>query len=127
MLFRMSEIPGPVEPTRSFTIPRPDATLHAEWYAPSGTPKGLVVVTHGYAEHCGRYREVAHVLVNAGAAVRWRPLPLVPVQLQAGFHLQRLSPVNAEDVADGYTPFDDPFTVRRVELGISVGIPGALR
>ena len=25
-------------------------------------------ITHGYAEHCGRYREVAHVIVNAGWA-----------------------------------------------------------
>jgi alpha-beta hydrolase superfamily lysophospholipase len=31
-----------------------------------------VLVTHGYAEHCGRYREVAHVIVNAGwAALTW--------------------------------------------------------
>jgi alpha-beta hydrolase superfamily lysophospholipase len=27
-----------------------------------------VVITHGYAEHCGRYHEVAHVIVNAGWA-----------------------------------------------------------
>ena len=26
------------------------------------------MVTHGYAEHCGRYREVAHVITNAGWA-----------------------------------------------------------
>jgi alpha-beta hydrolase superfamily lysophospholipase len=69
MRFRMSETPGPLEPSRSFTIPRPDATLHAEWYAPAGVPKGLVVITHGYAEHCGRYREVANVLVRSGAGV----------------------------------------------------------
>lgn len=62
-------VPGPLQPTRSFTIPRPDATLHAEWFAPAGTPRGLVVVTHGYAEHGGRYREVAHVLVREGVAV----------------------------------------------------------
>lgn len=60
--------PGPLEPTRTFTIPRPDATLHAEWFCPPA-PRGLVVVTHGYAEHCARYREVAHVLVRAGAGV----------------------------------------------------------
>lgn len=31
-----------------------------------------MVVTHGYAEHCGRYREVAHVIVKAGwAALSW--------------------------------------------------------
>lgn len=65
----MSTAPGPIEPTKVFTIPRPDATLHAEWFAPPGQPRGLVVVSHGYAEHCGRYREVANVLVKAGAAV----------------------------------------------------------
>jgi alpha-beta hydrolase superfamily lysophospholipase len=69
MDFRMSEAPGPAEPTRTFTIPRPDATLHTEWFAPAGAPTGLVVVTHGYAEHAGRYREVANVLARAGAAV----------------------------------------------------------
>jgi alpha-beta hydrolase superfamily lysophospholipase len=69
MDFRMSDAPGPAEPTRTFTIPRPDATLHAEWFAPTGTPKGLVVVTHGYAEHAGRYREVANVLSRSGVAV----------------------------------------------------------
>ena len=31
-------------------------------------PKGVVLITHGYAEHCGRYREVAHVITNAGWA-----------------------------------------------------------
>ncbi len=65
----MTAPPGPIEPTKSFTIPRADATLHAEWFAPASKPRGLVVVTHGYAEHCGRYREVANVLVRAGAAV----------------------------------------------------------
>jgi len=61
--------PGPIEPTRTLTVPRPDATLYAEWFVPAAKPRGLVVVTHGYAEHCGRYREVAHALVRAGAAV----------------------------------------------------------
>src|SRR5688572_21080902 len=65
----MSDAPGNAEPTRTFTIPRPDATLHAEWFAPKGKPRGLVVVTHGYAEHAGRYREVANVLARTGAAV----------------------------------------------------------
>ncbi len=69
MGFRMSSTPpGPLAPTRTISIPRPDATLHAEWFAPAA-PRGLVVVSHGYAEHCGRYREVANVLVRAGAAV----------------------------------------------------------
>lgn len=65
--------------------------------------------------------------LGAGAAVRYRPLPVLPLQLQAGFHLQRLSKVNPGEVVDGYTPFDAPFIVRRLELGVSVGLPGALR
>jgi lysophospholipase len=58
----MSDLPGPIEPTNTPTI----GGLYAETFVPSATPKGVVVITHGYAEHCGRYREVAHVIVNAG-------------------------------------------------------------
>jgi alpha-beta hydrolase superfamily lysophospholipase len=61
----VSEAPGPIEPTKTQTI----AGLYTETFLPDGEPKGAVVVTHGYAEHCGRYREVAHVLKNAGWAV----------------------------------------------------------
>lgn len=61
----MSELPGPIAPTSTQTI----GGLYAETFLPAGTPKGVVVVTHGYAEHCGRYHEVAHVLVKAGWAV----------------------------------------------------------
>ncbi|HVK86136.1 MAG TPA: lysophospholipase [Kofleriaceae bacterium] len=60
----MSELPGPIEPTTTPTI----GGLYAETFTPAGTPRGVVVITHGYAEHCGRYREVAHVIVNAGWA-----------------------------------------------------------
>ncbi len=42
--------------------------LHVEQFLPSTTPKGVVVITHGYAEHCGRYRELAHVIVDVGWA-----------------------------------------------------------
>jgi alpha-beta hydrolase superfamily lysophospholipase len=61
----MSDAPGPIEPTATQTI----AGLYAETFQPTGAPKGIVVISHGYAEHCGRYREVAHVIVNAGWAV----------------------------------------------------------
>ncbi len=57
--------PGPLEPTKTQTI----SGLYAETFLPPGTPKGAILITHGYAEHCGRYREVAHVLVDAGWAV----------------------------------------------------------
>jgi len=61
----MNSLPGPIAPTTARTI----SGLYTESFLPSGTPHGVVVVTHGYAEHCGRYREVAHVIVNAGLAV----------------------------------------------------------
>lgn len=57
--------PGPLTPTSTPTI----HGLYAETFVPSSTPKGAILITHGYAEHCGRYREVAHVLVDAGWAV----------------------------------------------------------
>ena len=58
----MTALPGPIEPTSTQTI----SGLYTETFRPTGTPRGVVLVTHGYAEHCGRYREVAHVVVDAG-------------------------------------------------------------
>jgi len=60
----MNDAPGPISPTSTETI----SGLYTETFLPAGTPKGVVVITHGYAEHCGRYHEVAHVIVNAGWA-----------------------------------------------------------
>ncbi|MDQ3370277.1 MAG: lysophospholipase [Myxococcota bacterium] len=60
----MSEAPGPITPTATPTI----GGLYAEQFLPAGPPKGIVVITHGYAEHCGRYRELANVIVTAGWA-----------------------------------------------------------
>lgn len=60
----MPDAPGPLTPTSTPTI----GGLYAEQFLPAGTPKGVVVITHGYAEHAGRYRELAHVIVNAGWA-----------------------------------------------------------
>jgi lysophospholipase len=57
--------PGPLAPTKTQTI----NGLYAETFVPTSTPKGAILITHGYAEHCGRYREVANVLVSAGWAV----------------------------------------------------------
>jgi alpha-beta hydrolase superfamily lysophospholipase len=61
----MSALPGPIEPTRTQTI---GGGLYAEAFVPDGTPRGVVLINHGYAEHCGRYREVAHVIRTAGWA-----------------------------------------------------------
>ena len=60
----MSDAPGPMTPTATPKI----GGLYAEQFVPGDTPKGVVVITHGYAEHCGRYRELAHVIVRAGWA-----------------------------------------------------------
>ena len=58
--------PGPIEPTASFGFHSSDGTeLHGEFFA-APSPRGAALVLHGYAEHCGRYREVAHVLRDAG-------------------------------------------------------------
>jgi alpha-beta hydrolase superfamily lysophospholipase len=60
----MNSAPGPIPPSATPTI----NGLYAEQFLPSGTPKGVVLVTHGYAEHCGRYRELANVIVREGWA-----------------------------------------------------------
>jgi acylglycerol lipase len=64
----MSELPGPIDPTNITTIASERGPLYAETFIPASAPKGVVLITHGYAEHCGRYREVAHVIVKAGWA-----------------------------------------------------------
>lgn len=61
----MTKLPGPIEPTKTTTIA---GGLYAEVFMPTAAPKGVVLITHGYAEHCARYHEVAHVIVNAGWA-----------------------------------------------------------
>lgn len=62
--------PGPLEPTRTLTFPSTGGvTLYAEAYLPPKAPTAVALMVHGYAEHCGRYREVANTLVGAGVAV----------------------------------------------------------
>src|SRR3970040_2259558 len=60
--------PGPLEPAECFRFATRDRTsLYAEWF-PAAAPRALALVMHGYAEHCGRYREVANVLTGAGVS-----------------------------------------------------------
>lgn len=56
--------PGPISPTSTRTV----SGLYTESFVPSGSPRGVVLINHGYAEHCGRYHEVANVIVSAGWA-----------------------------------------------------------
>lgn len=61
---------GPLDPTRTTTFPSTGGTtLYGEIFLPSTKPTAVALIVHGYADHCGRYREVAHALVNAGLAV----------------------------------------------------------
>src|SRR5688572_20885784 len=60
--------PGPADPTETFRFSARDGIgLYGEWFA-AAQPRALALVMHGYAEHCGRYREVAHVLTGAGVS-----------------------------------------------------------
>lgn len=57
-------------PTRRGTLTTHDGiALHTQRWMPSTEPKAIVVLVHGYAEHCGRYGPVAHALTQANAAV----------------------------------------------------------
>ena len=44
-------------------------TLHLRLWSPSGKPRALVLILHGYAEYGGRYAHVAEALVENGLAV----------------------------------------------------------
>lgn len=57
-------LPGPIPPSATQTV----SGLYTERFLPTGAPRGVVLISHGYAEHCGRYHEVAHAIVNAGWA-----------------------------------------------------------
>lgn len=57
-------------PARRETITTTDGVdLHAQCWAPSATPEATIVLVHGYAEHSGRYDEVAHAFTQERAAV----------------------------------------------------------
>jgi alpha-beta hydrolase superfamily lysophospholipase len=62
------EPPGPLVPSASTRFASSDGTeLYGEWFA-AARPRAAALVAHGYLEHCGRYRELAHVLTKAGVA-----------------------------------------------------------
>jgi acylglycerol lipase len=43
--------------------------LYYRWWVPSGLAQGHVVLSHGFAEHSGRYAHVAEAMTGAGLAV----------------------------------------------------------
>lgn len=44
-------------------------TLYTQHWTPSVSPKAIVLLVHGYGEHCGRYNHVADTLARQGALV----------------------------------------------------------
>ena len=62
--------PGPIDPSATCRFSSRDGTgLYGEWFATGSTPRAAALFMHGYAEHCARYRELAHVMVAMGVAV----------------------------------------------------------
>ncbi|WP_428262971.1 alpha/beta hydrolase [Haliangium sp.] len=60
--------PGPIAPSATFQFAATGGVgLYGEWFA-ADQPRATALVLHGYLEHCGRYRELAHVLTAAGVA-----------------------------------------------------------
>lgn len=55
-------------PTASFTT-RDGLKIHTTYALPSGDPKAVILIVHGYGEHCGRYDHVITRLANSGYAV----------------------------------------------------------
>jgi alpha-beta hydrolase superfamily lysophospholipase len=65
-----SALPGPIDPTETLYFRSRDGQrLYGEIFVPQGDPRAAVLIMHGYAEHGGRYREVAHLLVDRGFLV----------------------------------------------------------
>ncbi|XP_039104564.1 monoglyceride lipase-like isoform X1 [Hyaena hyaena] len=69
--FRMPEESSPRQTPQS--IPYQDLPhlvnadgqyLFCRYWKPAGTPKALIFVSHGAGEHCGRYDELAQMLVG---------------------------------------------------------------
>jgi alpha-beta hydrolase superfamily lysophospholipase len=63
----VQDLPGPLAPTATARFSSDGAELYGEWFSVA-RPRAAALVLHGYLEHCGRYRELAHVLARAGIA-----------------------------------------------------------
>lgn len=49
--------------------------IFQKFWIPENDPHALVIIQHGYAEHCGRYEEAAKILTDEGYAVAAMDLP----------------------------------------------------
>lgn len=64
-----SESPGFIDPSDTFHLApgQKGIELYGEYFGLE-SPRGIALILHGYAEHCGRYREIAHVANQLGHA-----------------------------------------------------------
>jgi acylglycerol lipase len=46
-----------------------DVRIHVRTWVPEGTPDGVLIISHGFAEHGGRYAAVAQRMLGQGIAV----------------------------------------------------------
>lgn len=53
----------------SFLKTSDQLTLFTQSWAPTGKPRAIVLIVHGYGEHSTRYTHVAEAMVNSGYAV----------------------------------------------------------
>jgi hypothetical protein len=60
--------------------------------------------------------------LGIGSEVLFRPSSSLPVQLFLGAHAGFLGQTEYESIADGYSPFDEGFSLTHVELGIAYRI-----
>ena len=51
------------------TIERDETSIEVRRWEPAGTPRGILQIVHGAAEHCARYDRAAAALTDAGFAV----------------------------------------------------------
>lgn len=58
-----------IEKTHNFPSSDGRSTVHAVVYLPQGTPKGILQISHGMAEHIGRYDEFAQYICKQGYIV----------------------------------------------------------
>ena len=66
--------------------------------------------------------EKTQVGFSAGLETRVTPAPRVPVSIVAGGAFRRLGAATTELVADGYTPFENWYSVRVLYAGVAVSL-----
>lgn len=53
----------------SFFLSHDGLSLHTQHWSPTASPRAVVLLVHGYGEHCGRYGHVAAEFARRGARV----------------------------------------------------------